>query len=1160
MRSISCRHNGAGKTTTIAMLTGLIPADSGSALIEGFDLNNDMSDIRRNLGVCPQHDVLFPTLTVQEHLVMFGCFKGITGKALYAAVDKMILVVGLTEKRSEYAKNLSGGQKRKLSVAIAFVGGSRVVFLDEPTSGMDPYSRRFTWNVIRQNKEGRVIVLTTHFMDEADLLGDRIAIMGGGKLLCCGSSMFLKKAYGVGYNITLEKISSTDFKTDAVTSLLSKHVHDYKLLSNAGNEIAFQLPFTSSAAFGKLFTEVDENLASLHLRSYGISVTTLEEVFLRVSQLGEAKKDYADKLHFEKKQNDPQIENVFNLDSVPGDLEVGADIYKPVQFEKLAEDDNFRFFMCLMYALLNKRVFYFVRDRRTWIFQYVMPGLFVLLGILLMWGTTVNANQPFKAIRSSDYNPGVTTDFLPFPYSNDTTFFNGYNTTFKGIGGQDTIMDMVPSACECPVLPVAAPSLYNMSLYLLEHRSDYQASTFGAVSFLQLSKDIPLLGSVEYLIHANYTAVHSSHIFNSLVASSVLKIWDPSASIFVDMHPFPNTYIEEHLFAGFNLGILVDFLLLAAPCIPAAFATFVVRERETASKQQQMVSGVSIPAYWLSTFIWDMISYQPILWFWVILIVVFPKTEALGTGDGLKCVIALFHLFGSAVAGFSYLISFMFMSSASAQIAILSLVFLLGLLLSILGFVLRLLYHNLFMNHLRYLFLLFPPYAFGEGLYDIVLLSLFSLVELKGGEQYHVFDNEVAGLPLKWLAVETVVYLALTILVDYLLNTPLIQNLLCNWHARQMMQAYDSSKEAQIEDEDVTQESQRLIQLGEDASTDSVVLLKDLRKVYPGGKYAVRGVSLGIPNGECFGLLGINGAGKSSTLAMLTGEFPPTMGEAFIAGLNLSTNVHSCRRKIGFCPQFDALFELLTGREHLMLYARIKGIAEKDIARVVEGKLKDMALVEYADRAAGTYSGGNKRKLSVAIAMIGEPSIVFLDEPSTGMDPVARRFMWEVITDIVTKREKCSVILTTHLMEECEALCTRIGIMVGGKLKCLGSSQRLRTRYGRGYQIEITYKIPDDEELGQLTTKIVQSGGGGADRQGSQENVLPTVSNILSDIEMNPQEVSNAFSAMNKGDWSARLTPGGSGGEIGNMLIGTGKVSAKLLANWYTPKYYDLKS
>lgn len=104
----------------------------------------------------------------------------------------MIQSVGLTEKRHVQSQFLSGGQKRKLSVGLAFIGGSRVIFLDEPTSGMDPYSRRFTWNVIRQYKEGRVIVLTTHFMDEADLLGDRIAIMGDGKLQCCGSSLFLK--------------------------------------------------------------------------------------------------------------------------------------------------------------------------------------------------------------------------------------------------------------------------------------------------------------------------------------------------------------------------------------------------------------------------------------------------------------------------------------------------------------------------------------------------------------------------------------------------------------------------------------------------------------------------------------------------------------------------------------------------------------------------------------------------------------------------------------------------------------------------------------------------------------------------------------------------------------------------------------------------------
>jgi ABC-type multidrug transport system ATPase subunit len=158
-----------------------------------------------------------------------------------------------------------------------------------------------------------------------------------------------------------------------------------------------------------------------------------------------------------------------------------------------------------------------------------------------------------------------------------------------------------------------------------------------------------------------------------------------------------------------------------------------------------------------------------------------------------------------------------------------------------------------------------------------------------------------------------------------------------------------------IEDEDVIEETNRV--MSGKAHEDSVILLNNMKKIYPGGKYAVKGVSLGIPNGECFGLLGINGAGKSSTLAMLSGEFPPSVGEGYIAGLSLSTDVHSCRRKIGFCPQFDALFELLTGREHLVLYARIKGIAEDDINKVVDAKLREMSLVEYADRAAGTYSG-----------------------------------------------------------------------------------------------------------------------------------------------------------------------------------------------------------
>jgi len=134
------------------------------------------------------------------------------------------------------------------------------------------------------------------------------------------------------------------------------------------------------------------------------------------------------------------------------------------------------------------------------------------------------------------------------------------------------------------------------------------------------------------------------------------------------------------------------------------------------------------------------------------------------------------------------------------------------------------------------------------------------------------------------------------------------------------------------------------------------------------------------------------------------------------------------------------------------MYARFRGIPETYVPLVVNKLLKKLGLMKYADKTAGSYSGGNMRKLSLALALVGEPSVVFLDEPSTGMDPVSRRFMWNVIAS-VTKNK--SIILTTHSMEECEALCGRIGIMVSGKLRCLGSVQHLKSRFGKGYHMEI---------------------------------------------------------------------------------------------------------
>jgi ATP-binding cassette, subfamily A (ABC1), member 3 len=212
-------------------------------------------------------------------------------------------------------------------------------------------------------------------------------------------------------------------------------------------------------------------------------------------------------------------------------------------------------------------------------------------------------------------------------------------------------------------------------------------------------------------------------------------------------------------------------------------------------------------------------------------------------------------------------------------------------------------------------------------------------------------------------------------------------------------------------------------------------------------------------------LLGVNGAGKTSTFKMLTGEVMPTRGNSYIVAHNVLTNFSEARKQIGYCPQFDAIFGLMTVREHLEFYAKIKKIPSRYVPDLIQKQIKDMNLEQYENKIAGTLSGGNKRKLSVAMSMIGNPPVVFLDEPSAGMDPKARRFMWEIIAKISTRGKNSAVILTTHSMEEAEALSTNMGIMVDGQFKCFGSKQHIKNKFGTGYQVEVKFRDMKNEAV-----------------------------------------------------------------------------------------------
>lgn len=257
-------HNGAGKTTTISMLTGLIESTQGQVDVFGYDLFDDMSDVRQFMGVCPQHDILFDLLTPEEHLEIFCDFKGVSSAEQKKQIGQMLIDVDIAHHKNTIAMNLSGGSRRKLSVAIALIGNSKFVLLDEPTSGMDLSARRKLWNMLKNYKTDRIVILTTHYMDEADILGDRIGIMTGGQIVCLGSSLFLKSRYGVGYNLTIAKKSKKESAERAISEYLkSKLGPEVKCLQEVSSEIIYQIPYSLSNKFKEFFTRFDQDLNNL---------------------------------------------------------------------------------------------------------------------------------------------------------------------------------------------------------------------------------------------------------------------------------------------------------------------------------------------------------------------------------------------------------------------------------------------------------------------------------------------------------------------------------------------------------------------------------------------------------------------------------------------------------------------------------------------------------------------------------------------------------------------------------------------------------------------------------------------------------------------------------------------------------------------------------
>ncbi|CAN6924227.1 unnamed protein product [Brassica oleracea] len=284
--------NGAWKKTTISCLTGINPVTGGDALIYGDSIRSSvgMSNIRKMIGVCPQFDILWDALSSEEHLHLFASIKGLPPVSIKPIAEKLLADVKLTGAAKIRAGSYCGGMKRRLSVAIALIGDPKLVFLDEPTTGMDPITRRHVWDIIQESKKGRAIILTMHSMEEADILGDRIGIMAKGRLRCIGTSIRLKSRFGTGFITTVSflenKNNGAGNSPEPLKRFFKKHLK-VEPIEEKKAFMTFVIPHDKEKLLAGFFEELQYREYEFGISDIQLGLATLEEVFLNIARWAE---------------------------------------------------------------------------------------------------------------------------------------------------------------------------------------------------------------------------------------------------------------------------------------------------------------------------------------------------------------------------------------------------------------------------------------------------------------------------------------------------------------------------------------------------------------------------------------------------------------------------------------------------------------------------------------------------------------------------------------------------------------------------------------------------------------------------------------------------------------------------------------------------------
>ncbi|KAJ1067367.1 hypothetical protein K5549_010485 [Capra hircus] len=954
-------HNGAGKTTTLSMLTGLFPPTNGRAYISGYEVSQDMDQIRKSLGLCPQHDVLFDNLTVAEHLYFYAQvsqrgtgFAGCRGGPItrQAASGALSLAANRTCPREPSADE---------GLSVGNTGSGRFVHLlccehgwSLPTS-RDGRPRPWLLSGVSQSP------LTSLDNGIAPALPPQLVAQGAPTRRCShGSSMSGEDLVG-GPGPSAPLSAGGPRPTCAA--------------GGRGRAGSGRRPCHPGAPLSQL---------ALHCQQF--------------------------------------------------------------------------------WAMFLKKAAYSWREWKVVAAQVLVPVTCLTLALLAINYSSEIFDDPLLKLTLGEYGRTV----VPFSVPGTSRLDQQLSEHLK---------DMLQAEGQEP-----REVLGDLEEFLI-FRASVEGGGFNERCLVAASfRDTGEHTVVTALF--NNQAYHSPATALAIVDNLLFKLLcGPRASITVSNFPQPRSALQaaKDQFnegrKGFDIALN---LLFAMAFLASTFSILAVSERAVQAKHVQFVSGVHVATFWLSALLWDLLSFLvPSL----LLLVVFKAFDVHAfTRDGhVADALLLLTLYGWAIIPLMYLMSFFFSGAATAYTRLTIFNILSGIATFLVVTIMRIPAVKLeeLSRTLDRVFLVLPNHCLGMAVSNFyenyetrryctssdVAAHYCRKYNIQYQENFYAWSTPGVGRFVTSMAASGFACLTLLFLVEAGLLWRL-KTCLCAFQRRRALTELYPRTAALPEDQDVTDERNRILSPNLDSLLDTPLIIKELSKVYEqrAPLLAVDKVSLAVQKGECFGLLGFNGAGKTTTFKMLTGEETITSGDAFVGGYSISSDIGKVRQRIGYCPQFDALLDHMTGRETLVMFARLRGIPERHIGACVENALRGLLLEPHANKLVRTYSlsGGNKRKLSTGIALLGEPAVIFLDEPSTGMDPVARRLLWDTVAR--ARESGKAIVITSHSMEECEALCTRLAIMVQGQFKCLGSPQHLKSKFGSGYSLRAKIRSDGQQE------------------------------------------------------------------------------------------------